>query len=107
MPGSRLSYVEREEIRVGIVRAESAALIGRRLGRDRSTISREISRNRGRDGYRAGEAQVRAERLARRPKPFSRHRPSFGQGGNEALIEEVFPLDLLKDVGRSGNGNFS
>jgi IS30 family transposase len=65
-----LNPVEREEIRVGITRDEPDAAIGRRLGRDRSTISREICANGGRDRYRAAAAQIRAVRLARRPKPF-------------------------------------
>jgi len=90
MPGSRLSYVEREEIRVGIVRAESAALIGRRLGRDRSTISREIGCNGGREGYRAGEAQVRAGRLARRPKPFKLVADPVLAGAVEELLSKKY-----------------
>lgn len=103
MPGSRLTYVEREEIRVGIVRAESAALIGRRLGRDRSTISREISRNRGRGGYRAGEAQVRAERLARRPKPFKLNTdPVLARAVEELLSKKYSPHTCSKMLAGRG-----
>lgn len=103
MPGSRLTYVEREEIRDGIVRAESAALIGRRLSRDRSTISREISRNRGRGGYRAGEAQVRAERLARRPKPFKLVAdPVLATAVTGLLAKKYSPLTCSKMLARQG-----
>jgi IS30 family transposase len=70
--GRYLSFAEREEI--AIYRAQSFGVrqIARRVGRDPSTISRELRRNaatRGRTGeYRASTAQWKAERAARRPK---------------------------------------
>lgn len=70
MPGRRLCLEEREEIRAGLVGGESLGVIARRLGRDRSTVCREVARNGGRDGYRAVAAQTRADLGARRPKPF-------------------------------------
>jgi len=63
-----LSLAEREEIAVGIARGKSGAVIGRRLGRACSTITREISRNGGRQRYRASAADQRALDQARRPK---------------------------------------
>ena len=70
--GRYLSMAEREEIAVGLAAQRSQADIARQLGRSRSTISREITRNRAvraNWAYRAGAAQSRADRVARRPKP--------------------------------------
>jgi IS30 family transposase len=70
--GRFLSFVEREEIAVGVARGLSDAQIGVQLDRHRSTIGRERRRNapaRYPHRYRAGVAQHRAERRARRPKP--------------------------------------
>ena len=64
-----LSLTEREEISRGLAAAESLRSISRRLGRAPSTISREITRHRGRQKYRALEADDRAWRRAKRPKP--------------------------------------
>lgn len=67
-----LSFAEREEI--AILKAQDVGVreIGRRLGRDPGTISRELRRNAGiRAGcvtYRATTAQWHCERRAGRPK---------------------------------------
>ena len=65
----RLSVAEREEISRGLVAGESCRLIGRRLGRSASTVSREITINGGRLGYRACMADQAAQGRACRPKP--------------------------------------
>ncbi len=64
----RLSFEERERIRVGIAVGESDAQIARVLGRHRSTVGREIARCGRRRRYRALEGERHAQKAARRPK---------------------------------------
>jgi IS30 family transposase len=70
--GRYLSFAEREDIAMLHAQQLSAREIGRRLGRDSSTISRELRRNAStrtyRLDYKASIAQWHAERRARRPK---------------------------------------
>jgi IS30 family transposase len=64
-----LSLAEREEISRGVVAGHSIRSIASSLRRAPSTVSREIRRNEGRDGYRASHADQAAWDRARRPKP--------------------------------------
>ncbi|MDK1038021.1 MAG: helix-turn-helix domain-containing protein, partial [Actinomycetota bacterium] len=64
-----LTLEEREEIRIGIDRDESNTKIAERLGRDRSTVWREIKANGGRESYRAFKAQDRAHQALKRVRP--------------------------------------
>jgi transposase, IS30 family len=64
-----LSEREREEISRGLACGESCRVIGVRIGRSHSTISREVTRNGGRERYRAHDADEAAWGRARRPKP--------------------------------------
>jgi len=66
--GRYLSLAEREEIALGLARGESYGVIGARIGRPASTISREVARNGPRGRYRAVRAQALAELRGRRPK---------------------------------------
>src|SRR4051794_41633973 len=72
LTGRYLSFPEREEIAMLRARGAGVREIARRLGRDPSTISRELRRNAatraGKLDYRASVAQWKAELLARRPK---------------------------------------
>jgi IS30 family transposase len=66
--GKVLTVEERDDILRGICENLSARAIATRLGRTQSVISREITRNGGRDGYRVHAAQQRYETLKTRPK---------------------------------------
>ena len=66
---------EREEISRGLAAGQSLRQIARGLRRAPSTLSREIRRNGGSQGYRANRADRRAWDQALRPKPcrLARH----------------------------------
>jgi len=63
-----LSLLEREEISRGVVAGRSMRLIAASLGRAPSTVSRELKRNGGCQGYRASKADQTAWDRAHRPK---------------------------------------
>ena len=65
----RLSSEERVEIRLGLERGWSLRRIATSLGRDPSTVCREVKANGGRNGYRPLQAHRLAGERARRPKP--------------------------------------
>ncbi|MDP9792290.1 IS30 family transposase [Catenuloplanes nepalensis] len=68
--GRYLSFEEREEIMLRRDRGESRRSIAVALGREPSTIGRELARNSTvRVGYRAGRADEKARDRRRRPKP--------------------------------------
>jgi IS30 family transposase len=63
-----LTLAEREEISRALMAGQSMRSIAARLGRAPSTISREIGRNGGQDGYRATLADQAAWERSVRPK---------------------------------------
>ena len=77
-----LSLTEREEISRGVAASESLTVIAGRLGRDPSTISRELARNGGRPRYRAHRADQLAWQRGRRPQACK-------LAANETLRAEV------------------
>lgn len=91
----RLSLAEREEISRGIAAGESARIVAARLGRSASSVSREITRNGGRDQYRATTADRRAWQLAQRPKPCKLDTNSALQEMvQEKLLEDWSPQQI-------------
>ena len=65
---SALTLAEREEISRGLAKGLSIWGIAQRINRAASSVSREISRNKGRENYRAVDAQDRAIRARARPQ---------------------------------------
>lgn len=104
--GHRLSLVER----IAIMRGRDAGLgagdIAKQLGRDRTTVWREMRRNTNLDGdYHALMAHARAAERARRPKPFKLEgnplcaviEEWMDQGWSPKLIAEVLARDHSDD----------
>lgn len=90
-----LSLEDREEISRGLVAGESLASIGRRLQRPTSTISREVARNGGRDGYRAAAADRATWQRAKRPKltKFEQH-PRLARFVEAGLVKNWSPEQI-------------
>ncbi|MBN3821515.1 IS30 family transposase [Paraburkholderia sp. Se-20369] len=63
-----LTFAEREEISRSVVAGDSMRAIANRLGRAPSTVSRELKRNGGMQGYRAHNADELAWERTRRPQ---------------------------------------
>jgi len=63
-----LQLTDREEISRGLCQGHSLRQIAQDLGRAPSSISREVARNGGCDGYRAAAAEQQAWARAKRPK---------------------------------------
>ncbi len=114
LPGGRGHRLNLEE-RVEIMRCHAAGMsnadIAEKVGRDRSTIYREIERNRNDDGdYHALMAHARAAQNAKRPKAFKLEDPDLctaiegwmDDGWSPKLIADVLardhPDDKLKRV---------
>jgi IS30 family transposase len=96
---SHLTLEEREVVahmhRIGSPQAQ----IARRLGRHKSTISRELERNRSRNGYWAVAAQRRAEtRRSRRPRVRKLDRPEIRRDVQQRLRQGWTPDEI---AGRS------
>ena len=110
-PGHRIGLSERVEIMRGLDEGASYAEIGRRIGRNRSVVWKEVHRNRGADGdYHAMMSEVRARSKAKRPKAFKLDDPLLcaaieswmDDGWSPGLISQMLaaehPDDKLKRV---------
>jgi IS30 family transposase len=103
-PTLRLSFQERCRIEAMLAVGLSHAGIARRLGRSPATVSREVRRNatlHGRAGYRAANAQSKADARARRPKPgrLAAH-PRLREQVQNRLEEEHSPRQIAHRLRR-------
>jgi DNA-binding transcriptional ArsR family regulator len=68
MPGSRLTNEDRRDIAAGLAEGLTYSEIAERLARPVSTVSREVTRNGGREAYAADRAHRASEGRARRSR---------------------------------------
>lgn len=90
MPGGRLTSQARQQIAAGLAEGLGYTEIGRHLGRPASTIMREVTRNGGRDHYRAQSAHEATKHRARRRKqaqPPAPPAPDSGHGRDPQAIQ--------------------
>ncbi|GAA2985907.1 GbsR/MarR family transcriptional regulator [Streptosporangium longisporum] len=76
MPGGRLTHQDRRHIAEGLTEGLTYTEIAKRLQRPISTVTREVARNGGTDGYRADRAHQATEGRARRRKQPSAPAPA-------------------------------
>ena len=105
-----LTSEDRSAIAVGLMCGCSYAQIGRMIGRDKSVVFREVTRNRGRDGsYWGAVAHRAAHERRRRPKSFRliqnpglcrRIETWMDDGWSPKLIAEVLKADGCPMMGR-------
>jgi DNA-binding MarR family transcriptional regulator len=95
MPGGRLTQQDRQLIATRLTEGHGYAEIGRELDRPTSTISREVSRNGGRTGYRAEHAQLATGSRARRrkrPTPEETTPATDAYGRDRAAVRDYAEL---------------
>jgi IS30 family transposase len=96
---NHLTLQERERVSQMVHAHRSQAEIARRLKRHPSTISRELRRNRSRNGYWAVSAQTRAEARCRdRPRICKMQRPEVAHYVRDGLRQYWSPDEI---AGRS------
>ncbi len=106
MPGGRLTRTDRERIAAGLAAGLEYAEIARRLDRPTSTVSREVARNSGPDGYHADEAGRATARRARRRKPTQPAAAPLDADayGRDPAVVQVFEAEfaaMIVDTGLS------
>lgn len=101
MPGESLSLDERVQIEVGVACGESASSIAGRLGRVASTVCRELTRNQGRYGYSAVDAQARSAQKRSRPRAGCFERDvALAVHVEERLLAKDSPMTIALELDR-------
>jgi transposase, IS30 family len=99
--GRLLDLTEREQIARGIDQHWTDTAIAAKLGRDQSVISREVTRNGGRDAYSAIRAQDRADRLRRRPQQRKlEYNSRLHDAVNDGLAQKWSPQQITRRLQR-------
>ena len=99
----RLSFEERARVEAMAAVGVSFAEIARRLGRDPSTVWREIDRSSTPGGYDAEVAQTAADARARRPKtPVLAADPELAAAVTEGLRARRSPHALSAELRAEG-----
>ncbi|MER7364901.1 GbsR/MarR family transcriptional regulator [Nonomuraea wenchangensis] len=93
MPGGRLTYQDRRHIAAGMAEGLTYTEIAKRLQRPISTITREVSRNGGADGYQADRAHQATEGRARRRKQAPAPAPTAAAGAPGRDPQAVHALE--------------
>ncbi|MEU0463063.1 helix-turn-helix domain-containing protein [Amycolatopsis sp. NPDC006131] len=93
---TRLTFGERRRIAAGLAMGLSYAAIGRRLGRPKSTVIREVARNGGAHGYRADRAQQATAWRAHRRRPAPAPEPPAASGGDPRRFEQDFAAMMVQ-----------
>ena len=99
-----LTYAERCQIHALMKSGHSNGAIARQLGRDRTTVWREVRRNSGKRGYRHGQAQGKAE--GRRSAASSvprRMTPDLWRMVEERLAEGWSPEQISGRLRKEGH----
>ncbi|MEV0109551.1 helix-turn-helix domain-containing protein [Nocardia sp. NPDC050799] len=96
MPGGRLTQQERRQIAEGLARGLSYTEIAEHLKRPPSTITREVARNGGPNGYQAGVAHQATRERARRRRRASTPSEAPGPSREAAHdLEEQFTALMI------------
>lgn len=103
-----LTMEERDRLAQLLHQGAQQKEIAHALGRDKGTISRELRRNRTKDGYLAGQAQEASERR-RRERPLVRklEDPELHQAVREGLAHEWSPQQIAGRLKQQGKRSVS
>ena len=107
MAYTHLALEERYHICSLSVQGFGPTAIAAEVGRDKSTVSRELRRNRGQRGYRAGQAQQLSETRRRQAYNGPCVSPATWALAREHLVNGYSPQQIAGRMRRDGSGSIS